>query len=238
MAKDMYKLGRLPAVRPAALADLSVYATGKLPSPPDRVTPPVAPYPVDGNNQYGDCTIAGVAHLIEAWNMEVHEQDFVPTEQDVVDRYFRLTGGQDTGLVEADVLRLWHQKGHFRQRIAGYAPVDPRDILALHQAIAFYGGSYLGIECPESCQEQFATGHPWTYVPGSPIEGGHCIVALGYTQTGLLCATWGRIVEVTYGFCAHYLDEAWVVLSHQFVEAKGDQLGIDLATLQADLALV
>jgi hypothetical protein len=63
-------------------------------------------------------------------------------------------------------------------------------------------------------------------------------VALGYTQTALLCATWGGIAEVTYGFLAHYLTEAWCVLSHQLVEAQGDALGIDLATLQADLSKV
>lgn len=238
-----YKTGRLPAQRPAALADLEVYATGKLPTPPVTVAVPQAPYPIDGNDTYGDCVMAGTAHLIEAWNAEVHEHDFVPDEQQVIARYLTLTGGEDTGLVEANLLSEWHRAGNFHEKIAGYAPVNPQNTLGLHQAVAFYGGAMLGILCPESAQRQFAeqedTGKlvPWTY-EGEEAEDGHCIIALGYTRTGVLCATWGGIVEVTYGFFAHYLQEVWCVLSNQLVEAKKDALGLALATLQKDLALV
>jgi hypothetical protein len=234
-----YQLGRLPATRPAALKDLSVYATGPLPTPPSSVAVPAAQYPIDGNATYGDCTMAGVAHLIAAWNTEVKEADPVPAEESVVAEYFKLTGGPDSGLNEAEVLKTWQTTGLFGATIAGYAPVEPKDTLALHQATAFYGGVYLGIECPGSAQEQFSNNEPWTYVEGSEVEGGHCIVALGYDSQGsLLCATWGGIATVTASFLAHFLDEAWVVLSHQFVEAKGDELGIDLEALQADLAKV
>lgn len=234
------KLGRLPATRPAALKDLAVYATGVLPAPPAAVSAPKVPFPIDGNDQYGDCTIAGADHLARAWNAETGEHDHLPTEQQIVTEYFKLTGGEDTGLNEAEVLRTWHGEGlHlFGGQIAAYAPVPPASVLQLHQAVAFYGGCYLGIACPQSAQEQFQNQEPWTYVHGSPIEGGHCIVAIGYDQTGLLCATWGGVTKVTYGFCAHYLEEAWVVLPHQMVEAKKDSLGLDLASLQADLARV
>jgi hypothetical protein len=233
-----YKLGRLPATRPAALKDLGVYASGPLPTPPPTVEVPVASYPIDGNATYGDCTIAGVAHLIAAWNAESHEHDPVPDEQSIVEEYFRLTGGQDTGLNEAEVLKTWQTSGLFGERIAGYAPVNPKDLLQLHQAIAFYGGCYLGIECPSSAQEQFANGEPWTYV-GSEVESGHCVVALGYGPNGgLHCATWGGVAVLEASFLAHYLEEAWVILSPEFVEAKGNSLGIDVASLQADLGRV
>jgi hypothetical protein len=243
-----FKLGRLPATRPAALKDLSVYATGPLPTPPATREVPKASYPVDGNATYGDCTMAGVAHLIAAWNAEVHENDPVPNEQLVVAQYFNLTGGEDTGLNEAEVLKTWQTDGLFGptldgfyvpNKIAGYAPVNPRDLLQLHQAVAFYGGAYLGIECPESAQQQFANGEPWTYVEDSPVLGGHCVVALGYGPSGgLHVATWGGVAVLEASFLAHYLDEAWVVLSHEMVEAKGDALGVNLAALQADLAKV
>src|SRR5215469_4830687 len=240
---SVYQLGRLPAQRPAALADLDVYATGKLPPPPPTFAVPgernPGIYPIDGNDQYGDCTIAGVAHLIEAWNVEVHQHDAIPSGVAVVEEYFDLTEGQDSGLNEADVLKTWYTSGLFGAKIAGYAPVNPRNLLQLHQAVAFYGGCYLGIECPQSAQEQFQAGEMWTYVPGSPIEGGHAVVALGYgPHGGLHCATWGGIAVLSAGFLAHFLDEAWVILPHQMVEARRDSLGIDLATLRADLARV
>lgn len=231
---DRFKLGRLPATRPFGLSDLSVYATSKLLAPPSEVAVPNAQYPIDGNDRYGDCTMAGVAHLISAWDAEVTEDDLVPNAPDVIAEYFQLTGGQDSGLNEADVLRTWQKSGLFGHQIAAYAPVDPSNITELHQAVAFYGACYLGINCPESAQEQFAEDQPWTYVPGSPIEGGHCIVALGYTSSALLCATWGGIAEVTYPFLSHFMDESWAIISNQFVEAGKGPL-LDLAALQADL---
>jgi len=234
-----YKLGALPAVRPAALADLDVYATGPLPTPPRTVEVPKASYPIDCNDRIGNCTYAGVDHLNRAWNVEAGEHDKLPTEHQIEAAYFLETGGEDTGCVEADVLKRWHTEGLFGEKIAGYAPVPPKNLLALHQAVAFFGGCYLGIECPQSAQEQFEANEPWTYVEDSPIEGGHCVVALGYGPNGgLHVATWGGVAVLEASFLAHFLTESWVVLSNQFVERNGDSLGLDLAALQADLARV
>jgi len=229
------KLGRLAATRPHGLKDLAVYAQGKLPAPPDTVPAPVVDWRMDLNDTYGICTIAGVDHLIAAWDEEVKENDPRPNDSELLSTYMDLTGGADTGLNEALVLQQWQSKGLFGTKIAGYAPVHPQDIVALHQAIAFYGGAYLGIMCPESCKRQAVGNQPWTYVPNSPIEGGHCIVAVGYDQFSVKCVSWGKLVDVSYGFLAHYLEEAWAILGQEMVEAKGDALGIDLVTLQADL---
>jgi hypothetical protein len=231
---DRYKLGRLPATRPFGVSDLSVYAVGRLPAPPTEVAVPKATFPMDGNDQYGDCTMAGVAHLISAWNAEVKEKEAIPSSKAVVAEYLKLTGGQDTGLNEANVLQTWHRSGLFGHKIEAYAPVSPSNIVEIQQAIAFYGGAYLGIQCPESAQEQFAADEPWTFVKGSPVEGGHCIVALGYVPSGALCATWGGIALVTWQFLAHFLEEVWAAISPQFV-AAGKVPRLDLATLEADL---
>jgi hypothetical protein len=233
-----FKYGRLPATRPAALSDLSVYATGKLPVPPRTVEVPKAAMPIDGNATYGDCVMAGVDHLNRAWDAEVKVETHLPTEAGIVEEYFKLTGGEDSGLNESEVLKTWHRSGLFGEKIEGYAPVNPRHLLELHQAVAFYGGCMLGIECPASAQEQFANNEPWTY-EGSEVEGGHCVVALGYGPNGgLHVATWGGIAVLEASFLAHYLDEAWCILSRQLVQHKGDALGIDLKTLEADLARV
>lgn len=229
-----YKCGKLPAARPFGLRTLAVYASGPLPDPPASVDVPAAPYPIDGNDRFGCCVMAGAAHLVAAWDKETDERDRVPDEQQVVETYFYLTGGADSGLVESSVLELWRSVGLFGETIAAYAPVDHASLLDIHQAVAFYGGSMLGIQCPASAQQQFAHHEPWTVVPGAQVVGGHCIVALGYTPQGLLCATWGGIAEVTYPFLARYLDEAWAIIPHQFVEVgKGPEL--DLEALKADL---
>jgi hypothetical protein len=181
--------------------------------------------------------MAATAHLVEAWDAEVKEKDAVPTGAQVVSEYFVLTGGADGGLNEASVLQTWHTSGLYGHKIAGYAPVNVRDTIGIHQAIAFYGGALFGIQVPASAQSQFQNGEPWTYDPSSPIEGGHAIAPLGYDSQYIYCATWGGIAAVTYPFLSAYLDECWAIIPNQFVEAgKGPSL--DLATLQADLSRI
>lgn len=232
---SQFKLGKLTAKRPYGLSDLATYAVGKLPAPPASCNYSTGlSLPIDGNDQYGDCVMAGTAHLLAAWNAEVKQDIHVPNSAEVVKEYFVLTGGQDSGLNESDTLQTWYTKGLFGNKLAGYAPVNHKDLVALHQATAFYGGMMLGIQCPQSAQEQFQSGKPWTYEPNSPIEGGHCIDLLGYSDEYAFCATWGGIARVTYPFLSHFLDEAYCAISQAFVDAKKGPL-LDLTTLTADL---
>lgn len=237
MSDPHLKLGKLAAVRPAGLSYLSAYAAGKLPAPPPEVAPPPPPpggWGMLGNDQFGDCTIAGAAHLDMAWNTDTDLHDHVPSVQETVDTYFAITNGQDTGCNEHAVLQRWRSLGLFGEKIAAYAPVRLGDIIGLHQAIALYGGAYLGVALPASAQDQFRDGQTWTVVPGSPIEGGHCIVAVGYTPGAVAIVTWGKIVWVTYPWLAAYCDEVWAILSAQAKE-KGTESGIDFPSLLADL---
>lgn len=231
-----FKGGRLPAVWPAGVESFLDYTT-KLKAPPKAFKAVVkGVLPMDGNDRYSDCTMAGVAHLVAAFNWLFGKPDAVPTEGQIITEYFKETGGQDTGLVEANVLKKWLTKGLFGHKIAGYAPVKVTDMDAIRKAIAFYGGCYLGILCPESAQQQFAEHKPWTD-EGEQTNDGHCIVAIGYDAHGNLeCATWGSIVTVTPGFLKAYLEEAWVILSDELVKAGKDTLGLNVAALKADLA--
>lgn len=237
-----YKLGKGPAVRPHALSLLSAYSRGKLPKPRAEVPVPAVPdWGMLGNDTVGDCTIAGAGHLILAADAEVGEHDPAPDTPQAKAQYFAITGGQDTGCVEADVLKLWYRAGLFSpaNRVAGYAPVDPRDVTAVHQAIDLYGAAYIGVQLPESAQQQFADGEPWTVDPDSPIEGGHCIVLVGYDQQYVQAVTWGAVVNVAYPWLAEFMEECWAVIPQAFVEAGHDAVDrLDLAALQADLALV
>jgi hypothetical protein len=231
-------LGKLDAVRSPFLGDLVEYTTGKLPQPPPSVAAPNAVWGIDDNDRLGCCTISGVDHLIGAWDVDLDEHDPRPDDQQIEDTYFQLTGGGDTGLNEQFVLQTWQSTGLFGNKIAAFAPFNGQKITEMHQAIAFYRGAYLGIQCPQSCQQQFANGEPWTYVAGSPILGGHCICAVGYTQTSVLCVSWGALVEVTYPFFSHYLDESWAIIGQEIQEHHDDGVGVDLDALLADIAKI
>jgi len=236
------KFGKLGPRFPAGLKEIDSYASAPLPPPPAAVdwTKNVADWPMDGNDQYGDCTMAAAAHCLQSWNAEAKVTDPVPNEQQVVQTYLQLTGGADNGLVESDVLRTWNTTGLWGNRIVGYAPVNVHNLIILRQAIDLFGGVYVGIQVPANAQQQFADGQAWTLVPGwqnQSIVGGHAVPLLGYDAKWLYCVTWGAVQQIAWDWWHTYGDEAWAILSHAFAEAKVVN-GLDVATLQADLASI
>ena len=227
--------GKLDATRSPRLSDLEVYVTGKMPDPPASTPTPAAKWGMDDNDTIGDCTIAGADHLIAAWNADISTHDPRPNDAEISSTYFDLTGGADSGLNEQFVLKTWQTTGLWGNKIKAFAPFDGNNIRTMHQVVAFFRGAYLGIQCPLSAQQQFANGEPWTFVPGSPIEGGHCIVAVAYGPSSVQCVSWGAVVDVTYSFLSNYLDESWAIVSQEMAEHNGDGVGLDLASLLTDI---
>lgn len=246
-----YPTGRLKATKSVSFKTFEHYTTKPLGTPPPTWEVPFqheevdSHYPMDCNDVEGDCTIAGVDHLNRGVSGLFKETVApFPTDAQIKTEYRLQTGGPDTGLNEESVLKKWHDVGIFGTKIEAFAPVSTTNLLLQHQAISSYGGLYLGIQCPESAQRAFQeeqqTGKvvPWIF-EGEETEDGHCVVALGYgPHGGLHCATWGGIAVLTPSFLAHYLDEAWVVLTQQLVAAKKNTLGIDLETLKEDIASI
>jgi hypothetical protein len=85
---------------------------------------------------------------------------------------------------------------------------------------------------------------PWVVPPDGPVgnaapnpANGHCIPAVGYDAQNLYVVTWGVIKPMSWEFYTAYADEAFAVLSQDFIEAnKQAPAGVDLATLESDLA--
>lgn len=241
------KRGRLAPVPVVGVAELKAYAATPLPAPPAAVAPPkVAEWGMDGNGPdptvtipgdesgVGDCTIAGAAHGVLAWNAEVGTKDAVPSADQVVTQYFALTGGPDNGLACTTVLQTWRTTGLFgTNKIAAWAPVNHKQIIDLHQAVDAYGACYIGVNLPDSAETQFENNEPWSYV-GDPPTGGHCVTIVGYEASYVYVVSWGALVPVTYPWLSAYLEEAYAIVPQEFVEAgKGPTL--NLAALQADL---
>jgi hypothetical protein len=242
MARAAGKYGKLNPQFPVALKDFTAYAVAPLPTPPASVdwAKNIAAWPMDGNDKYGDCTMAAAAHMMQSWNAQTGQSDPIPDEQQVIDEYLHLSGGQDTGLVESHVLRTWHTRGLWGNKVVAYAPVNVHGLTALQQSIALFGGVYAGIQVPANAQQQFQDGKPWTLDPGwqqQPIEGGHAIPLLGYDSDWVYAITWGAVQPIAWDWWSTYADEAWAVLSQAYREA-GQVNGIDLATLTADLKQV
>jgi len=64
------------------------------------------------------------------------------------------------------------------------------------------------------------------------------VPVVAYDPSGLTVVTWGALKRMTWGFWSAYCDEAYAVLSDDFLTADRTPAGVDLAALEQDLAEV
>jgi hypothetical protein len=241
------KLGKLPVRVDVRTLSLRRYLDlSRLPAPPDTLdlTTGVADWPMYANDRIGDCTIAAAGHMIEAWTAAGRGRAVVVSESAVLLAFDRVKvvdplSGEE-GAVELDVLRDWRAHGVGRHRIAAYARVSVHDAALVRAAAWLFGGLYIGLALPLTAQSQ----RVWDWTgslagdarPGS--WGGHAVNVVCYDAWGLTVVTWGALKELTWSFWDRYCDEAYCILSRDFLNADRAPNGFDLAALRADLALV
>lgn len=195
-------------------------------------------WPMYLNDQLGDCTCAGIGHQIQAFTAYAGNEIDVP-ESSVLSLYEAVSGynpsdpSTDQGAVEQDVLQYMVDTGIAGHKYSAFAQVDHTSMGNVLTALHLFGSLYLGIACPQSAQQQFQSGQKWTYVPGSPIEGGHAITLQGKDKDGTLqIITWGAVQAMDQEFWNNYVDEAWVVITQDWLEANQETpTGLDLQGL-------
>lgn len=201
-----------------------------------------------GNDTVGDCVIAGADHETMLWTTEGSaEASF--TAANAISDYSAITGynpnnpNSDQGTEVRTALDYRRNTGMIdasgkRHKIAAFLLLDQSNFLnELIEAVYLFSATGIGINFPESAMAQFNAGQPWTVVPGSKIDGGHYIPIVGYDQNYVYCVTWGKVHPMTREFLTTYCDEAWAILSQEFINGKGvSPEGFNLAQLQADLA--
>jgi hypothetical protein len=242
-------LGKLPA-RPGAISfKFSKYfKVAALPTPPAVFGHQalVSDYGILGNNQYGDCVLAGGDHEEMLWNAEAGVA-VAFTDANALSDYTALTGfnpadpatdqGTDmqaaasyrrtTGLIDANGVR---------HKVDAYVAPAVGDVNELMAATYLFGAVGFGFQFPASAMTQFNAGQPWSVVPGSPIEGGHYCPCVGRAASGnLVVVTWGALQEMTPEFAATFNDESVCYLSLEALKNSISPENFDLATLQADL---
>lgn len=241
------KLGKLPARTDVRTLSFARYVDrAKLPRPPDVFdeTAHVPDWPMYANDRIGDCTIAAAAHMIEAWTAAAHGRAVEVTEQAVLAAFDRVKqvdpASGEAGAVVLDVLRDWRSHGVARHRIGAYARVPVHDHELMRTGAYLFGGLYLGLQLPRSAQRQSTW--DWTGSLHGPAEpgswGGHAVDVVRYSVDTLTVVTWGALKEATWQFLDRYCDEAYCILSADFLDGDRAPNGFDLEALKADLALV
>jgi hypothetical protein len=241
------KLGKLPVRHDPRTLRLARYVDlAKLPEPPGELdlAAAVADWPMYGNDRIGDCTVAAAGHMVEAWTAAAAGAALEIGEQAVLDAFDHVkivdprTG--EEGAVELDVLRFWRRRGIGGHRIGAYASVSLHDERLVRTAAWLFGGLYLGLALPLTAQRQQVWS--WTgslHGPARPGSwGGHAVDVVGYDAGGLSVVTWGRLQLMSWSFWERYCEEAYCIISPDFLARGKAPNGFDLAALRAELKLV
>jgi len=243
--QSQMKLGKLAARHDPRTLALPAYVTLDL-KPPDQYEwgTKVAKWPMYKNDTVGDCTSAAAGHMVEAWTSDAKGDTTVLPEAAILKAYEDLsgydpgTGRNDNGAAELDVLKYWRSTGIGRHKISAFVSVEPGNHLSIKQAAYLFGGCYIGVALPVSAQQQDV----WTVPAGGPVGpgapgswGGHAVNVVAYDAQGLTVITWGAPKRMTWTFWDAYCDEAYGILTKDFIAKGRAPQGFKLAQLEKDL---
>ncbi len=241
------KLGKGPARHDPRTLQLAKYI------PPTAIAPPpakeewakrVAQWPMMLNDKLGDCTCACAGHMIEQWTTYA-SKTVTPADAAVLKAYEDVGGynpadpSTDNGAVILDVLNYWRKTGIGGRQILAFAAIEPKNHTEFMDSVVLFGNCYIGVALPVSAQTQAV----WAVPPGGPTGqgapgswGGHATPIVSYDMRGLIVVTWGALKRMTWGFLDTYCDEAYAVLSQDWIEKTNlAPNNFDLTALQADL---
>lgn len=206
------------------------------------------PYAMLGNDQYRDCVEVAYAHMLQTWIARSRSAAlYSPDDTTTLAAYTALTGfdrnnpATDRGTDMLAACNYWRSAGMSGYEIDAFLSVNPQHTDYVRDAIAYYGGLYIGVQLPTSAQAQSVPGGTWAVTAGPDSVagswGGHCIPVVGYDKHTLWVVTWGMILGMTWQFFQTYCDEAFVFLAHEWIEGSGFSPGkLAWGQLQAALA--
>jgi hypothetical protein len=246
------KLGKQVARHDPRALLMATYVTPALPTPPTSfdLTTKIKAWGMMDNDDIGDCTCAAAGHLLMEWTENASKKMFTPTDQQIIAAYSAITGynpatgANDNGAVEVDVLNYWRQQGIAGHKITAYVSLEPSNHNHVMDSVYIFGGCYIGLQLPISAQAQVQNHQPWSVPPGGTTGdgkpgswGGHAVPVMAYDAQGVTVVTWGALQIMTWSFWEAYCDEAYAILSPDYLTGKKKSpQGFDVDQLQADLA--
>ena len=246
-APDVPLLGKKAAKLLKGLPAMGRYTLTLPPSPPAaNYSTALKQLGNMGNDKIGDCTCAAVGHAIQTWTSLTQSAETVISDDMIIQLYAKTCGYvpgdpyTDAGGVATDVLRYWYNNpidGH--HALSGFAGIRPGNRASIRDAIYLFGVAYVGVQLPT-----FAQNEAWDVSPDLPLIGdkapgswgGHAIPLVAYDQETLTCITWGRLKTMTWSFFDAYCDEAYGLLSKDWLDLSGHAPpGFDFDQLSDDM---
>ncbi len=253
------KLGKAPATHDERDLAFANYVTGTLTPPPTDTTNlnKVKVWEMLGNGPdpsvgpsfegAGDCVFAGGDHETMLWLTEAgvaivgkFDGTTALADYSAVTGYRENDPNSDRGTNVRTALNYRRRTGltdkqGARHKLAGYVRLQPGNVSNIKEAIHLFDAVGIGIAFPDSAMTQFNANKPWTVVPGPDPTEGHYIPLVGYDAQYLYCVTWGRVQKMTWQFFEKYCDEAWALLSQEFLKNGKSADGFSFQQLKDDL---
>lgn len=262
MALPVYKLGCRPPKVDERTLQFARYLAPSLPAPPstcDNTTKLVNPGMM-GNDRFGDCGPAALGHYKQVCT-SLNGSQVTPSDADVFKVYSEvteaqgataeppysafdpMTGANDVGVNELDMLKQYHSEGFYGTKLDAFAAVEHQSQREVMDAIYMMGGCLLGIALPLAWQGASA----WTMPKHIPIFqqrrwapgswGGHAIIAVKYTAVGVWVISWGELIPLSWQAFFTYVQEAYALYDASDWVGKTGQApnGFDAASLLADV---
>jgi hypothetical protein len=239
------KLGKQTAHHDSRVPMLSKY-TANLPAPPPATSydSKITNLGMMLNNKLGDCTCAAVGHCIQQWTAEAKKKQVILPDADI-EKLYEIVGHynpnnpkSDRGAVEINVLNYWLANPVAGNKLSAFCALEPQNLQEIKDAVYIFGNCYIGLQMPLSAQSQTV----WTVPPGGATGqgapgswGGHAVPIVAYDARGLICITWGELMRMTWQFWDAYCDEAYGLLSPDWVEAGMTPAGFDWKQLETDM---
>ncbi len=195
-----------------------------------------------GNDQEGDCFWAGACH--ESMMLHADAGSNIPmfTTRTAFHDYHDATGtSEDVGTDLLDGMHYRQKHGITdalgqRHKIDFYAALKPGDLHALDLAVYLFGAAGIGVQLPDSAEQQFNSMEVWSVEPGAEVIGGHYVPCVGRNSHGnYLIVSWGRLQAVDPEWIEEYMDQGAVIISKERLRATGlSPQGFNWAKLEDD----
>lgn len=208
----------------------------------------VKAFPMLGNDEYGDCVFAGAQHEVQQFRARAGRPVFKPTTKATLAAYSAATGFDpahpetDRGAVVLDALNFRRSTGIEGHKIGAFASIEPGNHENVRLGVHLFGAVGIGLGLPLAAQEQDGTWHLGARSTGAQWVarswGGHYVPVIAYDGSGLTCVTWGALKVMTWQFFDRYCDEAWAILSPDWLSHGKSHGGLDLQQLATDLGQI
>jgi hypothetical protein len=204
------------------------------------------------NDTIGDCTAADCGNAM-IWRSAAAGKPIVPTVADVLGVYEATSGyrpddpnnpqsnASDQGADENTVSAYMVSNGIAGHKAEATAPIiagawDYGAFQRLKWAIIVFGGVRLGVNLPNSAEDQTNNNQPWSLSGDQTIAGGHDVFCISYDPTMFYVATWGQRQAVMPDWMEKFTEEGHAESWPIFVRSSGwTPTGFKDATMIRDL---